>query len=111
MEFREPKNATVTPCALPPETVPTNPKEGNLMSAPDIGQNQHHSADRREILRRIGASSAIVTLGPLLPINVLAQNKASDLPPSIEEAGKRLRDRSLSVTELTHSYLKHERFD
>jgi Amidase len=76
------------------------------MSGPDTGQNQHHCADRREILRRIGASSAIVTLGSILPTNVLAQNKASGLPPSIEEAGKKLRNRSLSVTELTQSYLK-----
>jgi aspartyl-tRNA(Asn)/glutamyl-tRNA(Gln) amidotransferase subunit A len=76
------------------------------MSGPDIGQNQHCCADRREILQRIGASSAIVSLGSILPTNVLAQSKSSDLPPSIAEAGKRLRDRSLSVTELTQSYLK-----
>ena len=69
-------------------------------------QNNDHSADRREILYRIGAASAIVGLSPVLPTNVLAQNKVGDLSRSIEEAGQRFRDRSLGITELTRSYLK-----
>jgi len=68
--------------------------------------NQHHSVDRRETLRRIGAASAIMGLSPILPTNVLAQTKVGDLPRSIEEAGRRFRDRSLGITELTQSYLR-----
>src|SRR5215468_3909516 len=65
-----------------------------------------HYSDRREVLRHIGAASVIMGLSPVLPTNVLAQNKVGDLPRSIEEAGRRFRDRSLGITELTRSYLK-----
>ena len=63
-------------------------------------------SDRREVLRYIGAASALAGLSPILPTNVLAQNKVGDLPRSIEEAGKRFRDSTLGITELTKSYLK-----
>jgi aspartyl-tRNA(Asn)/glutamyl-tRNA(Gln) amidotransferase subunit A len=76
------------------------------MSGKHDMQNNDHSADRREVLCRIGAASAIVGLSPVLPTNVLAQNKVGDLPSSIGEAGQRFRDRSLGITELTQSYLR-----
>ena len=65
-----------------------------------------HYSDRREVLHHIGAAAALAGLSPILPTNVLAQNKVGDLPRSIGEAGKRFRDRSLGITELTKSYLK-----
>jgi aspartyl-tRNA(Asn)/glutamyl-tRNA(Gln) amidotransferase subunit A len=68
-------------------------------------QDMHYS-DRREVLHHIGAAAALAGLSPILPTNVLAQNKVGDLPRSIGEAGKRFRDRSLGITELTKSYLK-----
>ena len=39
-------------------------------------------------------------------MNAVAQSKPGDLPANIAEAGKRFRDRSLGITELTKSYLK-----
>src|SRR6266849_5428084 len=69
-------------------------------------RNRQHSADSREILRHIGAASEIMTLTPVLTSKALAQNKAGDLPRSIEEAGRRFRDHSLGIRELTQSYLK-----
>jgi hypothetical protein len=65
-------------------------------------QDMHYS-DRREVLHHIGAAAALAGLSPILPTNVLAQNKVGDLPRSIGEAGKRFRDRSLGITELTKS--------
>ena len=57
------------------------------------------STERREILRRIGAASAMLVLSPALSSEVVGQNKTRDLPRTIEEAGKRFRDGSLGVTE------------
>jgi aspartyl-tRNA(Asn)/glutamyl-tRNA(Gln) amidotransferase subunit A len=76
------------------------------MSGQDNEHNQPRVADRRDILRHIGAASAVIGLTPVLPTNVLAQSKTADLPRSMEEAGKRFRDHSLGITELTQSYLK-----
>jgi aspartyl-tRNA(Asn)/glutamyl-tRNA(Gln) amidotransferase subunit A len=76
------------------------------MSGQDDGRNQDHCADRREVLRQIGAASAMIGLTSVLSTDVLAQSKSADLPRSMEEAGKRFRDRSLGITELTQSYLK-----
>src|SRR5215472_7515226 len=64
-----------------------------------------HSADRRELLRQIGAASTILALSPFAATGMMAQNPSSDLPKTIEEAGERLRNRSVSVTELTKAYL------
>jgi aspartyl-tRNA(Asn)/glutamyl-tRNA(Gln) amidotransferase subunit A len=66
---------------------------------------RHHSTDRRELLRQIGAASAMIALSPVTASGVLAQNPSSDLPKTIKEAGERLRNRSVSVTELTKAYL------
>src|SRR5260370_19895618 len=76
------------------------------MSGQDNEHNQPHVEDRRDILRDMGAASAVIGLTPVLPTNVLAQSKTADLPRSMEEAGKRFRDHSLGITELTQSYLK-----
>jgi aspartyl-tRNA(Asn)/glutamyl-tRNA(Gln) amidotransferase subunit A len=72
------------------------------MSDHDNGRKQAFLANRREILAHLGAAS--VAIG--LPSNLLAQGKVVNLPSSIGEAGKRFRDRSLGVSELTQSYLK-----
>ena len=66
---------------------------------------RRHSADRRELLRQIGAASTILALSPFAATGMMAQNPSSDLPKTIEEAGERLRNRSVSVTELTKAYL------
>jgi aspartyl-tRNA(Asn)/glutamyl-tRNA(Gln) amidotransferase subunit A len=68
--------------------------------------NSNHSADRREVLRTIGAASAALGFSPAFPMRATAQSKPGDLPANIAEAGKRFRDRSLGITELTKSYLK-----
>src|SRR5262252_6163438 len=81
-------------------------EKGVFMSGKRDMQNNDHSVDRRETLRRIGAASAIMGLSPILPTSVRAQTKVGDLPRSIEEAGRRFRDRSLGITELTQSYLR-----
>ena len=67
---------------------------------------RNRSADRREILRHMGAASVAAGLPSAFPKTVLAQSKPADLPSSIAEAGKRFRDRSLGIVELTQSYLK-----
>jgi aspartyl-tRNA(Asn)/glutamyl-tRNA(Gln) amidotransferase subunit A len=74
--------------------------------AQDNGRHQPLCADRREILCNIGAASAMIGLTSVLSTDVLAQSKSADLPRSMEEAGKRFRDRSLGIIELTQSYLK-----
>jgi aspartyl-tRNA(Asn)/glutamyl-tRNA(Gln) amidotransferase subunit A len=64
---------------------------------------------RREVLRHLGAASAILAVAPILPRGAAAQSKltvAGDLPRTIEEASKRFRDRSVGVVELTQTYLK-----
>jgi aspartyl-tRNA(Asn)/glutamyl-tRNA(Gln) amidotransferase subunit A len=64
-----------------------------------------HSGERREVLRRIGAASAVLALSPVLPGGVLAQNRTRELPRTIKEAGRRLRNHSIGVTELVKAYL------
>jgi aspartyl-tRNA(Asn)/glutamyl-tRNA(Gln) amidotransferase subunit A len=64
-----------------------------------------HSAERREVLRGIGGASAMLALSSILPSDVMALNKGRDLPRTIIEAGKRLRNRSMSVTELVKANL------
>lgn len=71
----------------------------------DATHSKGHSAGRREILRRMGAGSAILALSPVLPKLVAAQGKTLDLPRTIKEAGRRLRNRSIGVTELVKVYL------
>src|SRR5215470_11939997 len=44
-----------------------------------------HSADRRELLRQIGAASTILALSPFAATGMMAQNPSSDLPKTIEE--------------------------
>src|SRR5215475_15652940 len=66
---------------------------------------RRHSADRRELLRQIGAASTVLALSPFAASGALAQNTSSDLPKTIKEAGERLRNRSVSVTELTKAHL------
>jgi aspartyl-tRNA(Asn)/glutamyl-tRNA(Gln) amidotransferase subunit A len=47
----------------------------------------------------------MLALSPVTASGVLAQNTPSDLPKTIKEAGERLRNRAVSVTELTKAYL------
>jgi aspartyl-tRNA(Asn)/glutamyl-tRNA(Gln) amidotransferase subunit A len=54
----------------------------------------------------MGAASAAAGLSQAFPMTALAQQKSAELPASIAEAGKRFRDRSLGIVELTQSYLK-----
>ena len=75
--------------------------QGRCEDSPERGR----SADRRELLRQIGAASTILALSPFAATGMLAQNPSSDLPKTIKEAGERLRNRSVSVTELTKAYL------
>jgi aspartyl-tRNA(Asn)/glutamyl-tRNA(Gln) amidotransferase subunit A len=65
--------------------------------------------DRRQVLRHMGAASAAAALSPTFPMTAMAQNKSGELPSSIAQAGKRFRDRSLGIVELTQSYLKGAR--
>jgi len=48
----------------------------------------------------------MLALSPIFRGRLMAQTKTADLPPTIEEAGKRFRNRSLGVTELVNSYLE-----
>src|SRR6476660_6616579 len=78
------------------------------MSRQDHGselQGDRHSAERRIVLRRIGATSAMLACAPIFSSEVMAQNRARDLPRTIKEAGKRLRSRSIGVTELVKACL------
>jgi aspartyl-tRNA(Asn)/glutamyl-tRNA(Gln) amidotransferase subunit A len=68
-------------------------------------QGNGYSVERREVLRRIGATSAMLALSPIFPSEAMAQDQPGDLPRTIEEAGKRLRNRSIGVTELVKAYL------
>jgi aspartyl-tRNA(Asn)/glutamyl-tRNA(Gln) amidotransferase subunit A len=52
----------------------------------------------------MAAASAGLALS-IIPSEVMAQNHARDLPHTIAEAGKRLRNRSISVTELVTAYV------
>jgi aspartyl-tRNA(Asn)/glutamyl-tRNA(Gln) amidotransferase subunit A len=68
--------------------------------------NKMHSADRRQVLRTIGAASAVAGLASAFPMKTLAQSKSGELPRTIAEAGQRFRERSLGISELTKSYLQ-----
>src|SRR5262245_27277733 len=72
----------------------------------DAWQRNGHCTTRREVLRRAGTASAMVALFPSVPRAVSAQHTGGDLPRTIEEAGQRLRARSISVTELVKAYLQ-----
>jgi aspartyl-tRNA(Asn)/glutamyl-tRNA(Gln) amidotransferase subunit A len=65
------------------------------------------SSMRRDLLRGLGAIGALMALAPSLPAPAAAQSKSVDMPSTIAEAAGRIRNRQMSVTELTRAYLKH----
>src|SRR5262245_57817721 len=71
----------------------------------DVGQCYDHGTTRREFLHRVSAMT-MVALVQSVPRAGLAQSMKGDLPRTIEEAGQRLRARSISVTELVKAYLQ-----
>jgi aspartyl-tRNA(Asn)/glutamyl-tRNA(Gln) amidotransferase subunit A len=62
------------------------------------------SVERREVLRRMAAASAMLALS-VVPSEVMAQRHARDLPRTIDEASRRLKNRSIGVTELVKAYI------
>ncbi len=64
---------------------------------------------RRDLLRGMAATAALMALAPSLPAPAAAQSPSLDLPSTIAEAAGRIRNRQMSVTELTRAYLTHAR--
>ena len=64
---------------------------------------------RRDLLRGLGTTGALMALTPWRCAAAAAQSPSVDLPSTITEAAGRIRNRQMSVTELTRAYLKHAR--
>jgi aspartyl-tRNA(Asn)/glutamyl-tRNA(Gln) amidotransferase subunit A len=64
------------------------------------------SSMRRAVLRGLGATGAMVTLSPGLAGRARAQSGSQEMPRSITAASTRIRNRQLSVAELTSAYLR-----
>ncbi|MGH7307411.1 MAG: amidase [Candidatus Rokuibacteriota bacterium] len=62
---------------------------------------------RRDLLRGMAATGGVLALAPWGTAPAVAQSPSVDLPGTIGEAAGRIRNRQLSVTELTHAYVKH----
>ena len=71
-----------------------------------VHERELHGSTRRRLLCGMGAIGAMVSLSPIVAGSARGQSAPQEMPDSITTAANRLRDRQLSVTELTKAYLK-----
>lgn len=73
----------------------------------DGHETEARSSMRRQMLRGMGAIGVMTALSPYAAGSAQGQSGIGEMPDSIRAAANRLRDRQVSVTELTKAYLKH----
>jgi aspartyl-tRNA(Asn)/glutamyl-tRNA(Gln) amidotransferase subunit A len=101
--------ATLSSRSLAPGALDTQPARRYFFARHGLGSpgGGRLTMTRRNVLLGLGAASAITAISPYVSALARAQsNGTNEMPGSIAAASSRIRDRQLSVTELTSAYLR-----